>query len=72
MKSWRPCPSGRFARCADSHLRFDFNQPEAMTPEQIERVEKMVNEAIAADMPVVKADQVSRRSQERRRDGLVW
>ena len=25
-----------------------------MTPEQIERVEKMVNEAIAADMPVVK------------------
>jgi len=39
---------------APTHLRFDFNHPEAMTPEQIERVEKMVNEAIAADMPVMK------------------
>jgi len=36
------------------YLRFDFTQPDAMTPEQIERVEKMVNEAIAEDMPVVK------------------
>ncbi|MCE9645244.1 MAG: alanine--tRNA ligase [Chloroflexi bacterium] len=39
---------------APTHLRFDFTQPDAMTPEQIERVEKMVNEAIAADMPVIK------------------
>ncbi|NTW13125.1 MAG: alanine--tRNA ligase, partial [Anaerolineales bacterium] len=39
---------------APDRLRFDFNHPEAMTPEQIERVEKMVNEAIAADMPVHK------------------
>ena len=39
---------------APTHLRFDFNHPEAMTPEQIERVEKMVNEAIALDMPVHK------------------
>ncbi len=39
---------------APSHLRFDFTQPDAMTPEQIERVEKMVNEAIAEDMPVHK------------------
>ncbi len=37
-----------------THLRFDFTQPDAMTPEQIERVEKMVNDAIAADMPVHK------------------
>jgi len=37
---------------APDRLRFDFNQPEAMTPEQIERVEKIVNDAIAADMPV--------------------
>ncbi|MBI5942748.1 MAG: alanine--tRNA ligase [Chloroflexi bacterium] len=36
------------------YLRFDFTQPEGMTSEQIERVEKMVNDAIAADMPVVK------------------
>jgi alanyl-tRNA synthetase len=39
---------------APTHLRFDFNHPEAMTPEQIERVEKMVNEAVATDMPVMK------------------
>ncbi|MBL8098894.1 MAG: alanine--tRNA ligase [Anaerolineales bacterium] len=39
---------------APTHLRFDFNHPEAMTPEQIERVERMVNEAIALDMLVKK------------------
>jgi alanyl-tRNA synthetase len=39
---------------APTHLRFDFNHPEAMTPEQIERVERIVNEAIAMDMPVHK------------------
>jgi len=39
---------------APTHLRFDFNHPEAMTHEQIERVERMVNEAVAADMPVHK------------------
>src|SRR5258706_7313914 len=38
---------------APERLRFDFNHPEAMTPEQIERVEKIVNEAIAADMAVL-------------------
>ena len=37
---------------APDRLRFDFNHPEAMTPEQIERVEKIVNDAIAADMSV--------------------
>ncbi|NCP86843.1 MAG: alanine--tRNA ligase [Anaerolineae bacterium CG_4_9_14_3_um_filter_57_17] len=39
---------------APTHLRFDFTHPDAMTPEQIERVEKMVNEAVARDMPVQK------------------
>ena len=37
---------------APDRLRFDFNHPEAMTPDQIERVEKIVNDAIAADMEV--------------------
>lgn len=37
---------------APTHLRFDFTHPEAMTLEQIERVEKIVNEAVAADMVV--------------------
>jgi len=49
---------GEHARQAGSHvapdrLRFDFNHPEAMTPEQIERVEKIVNDAVAADMEVI-------------------
>jgi alanyl-tRNA synthetase len=38
---------------APDRLRFDFNHPEAMTPEQIERVEHIVNEAVAADMEVI-------------------
>ena len=33
-------------------FRFDFNHPEAMTPGQVEQVEKLVNEAVAADYPV--------------------
>jgi alanyl-tRNA synthetase len=37
---------------APDRLRFDFTHPEAMTPEQLERVEHIVNEAIAADMEV--------------------
>ncbi|MCZ2126285.1 MAG: alanine--tRNA ligase [Anaerolineales bacterium] len=39
---------------APDRLRFDFNHPEALSAEQIERVERMVNEAVAADMAVVK------------------
>ena len=37
---------------APDRLRFDFTHPEAMRPEQIERVEKIVNDAVAADMAV--------------------
>jgi alanyl-tRNA synthetase len=33
-------------------LRFDFNHPDKMTPEQIAEVEKLVNDAIKADYPV--------------------
>ncbi|MBU0517252.1 MAG: alanine--tRNA ligase, partial [Proteobacteria bacterium] len=48
---------GNIARQAGSlvapdRLRFDFTHPDAMTPEQIERVEKLVNDAVAADMAV--------------------
>ncbi len=53
---------------APTHLRFDFTQPDAMTPEQIERVEKMVNEAVAADMPVVK---VTKSLDEARKEGAM-
>ncbi len=53
---------------APTHLRFDFTQPDAMTPEQIERVEKMVNEAIAADMPVQK---VTKSLDEAKKEGAM-
>lgn len=33
-------------------LRFDFSHPNKMTPEEIKRVEDMVNDAIARDLPV--------------------
>jgi len=50
------------------YLRFDFTQPDGMTSEQIERVEKMVNEAIAADMPVVK---VTKSLDEAKKEGAM-
>ncbi len=37
---------------APERLRFDFTHPEALTASQLEQVEKLVNEAIAADFPV--------------------
>jgi len=37
---------------APDRLRFDFNHPEGMTAEQIEQVEKIVNDAVAADYVV--------------------
>ena len=33
-------------------LRFDFSHDEKMTPEQIKEVERLVNEAIKADLPI--------------------
>jgi alanyl-tRNA synthetase len=33
-------------------LRFDFNHPDKMTPEQIKKVEDLVNDAIKADLPI--------------------
>ncbi|HRK91537.1 MAG TPA: alanine--tRNA ligase, partial [Anaerolineales bacterium] len=53
---------------APTHLRFDFNHPEAMTAEQIERVERMVNEAVAMDMPVVK---VTKSLDEAKKEGAM-
>jgi alanyl-tRNA synthetase len=33
-------------------MRFDFSQPQKMTAEQIKKVEDLVNESIARDLPV--------------------
>jgi len=35
-----------------SRLRFDFSHPEKMTPEQVSKVEEMVNDAISRNLPV--------------------
>ncbi len=42
----------RGSNITDERLRFDFSQPEKMSPEQITEVEKIVNEQIAKDWPV--------------------
>ncbi|MFN8404450.1 MAG: hypothetical protein U0V48_12980 [Anaerolineales bacterium] len=49
-------------------MRFDFNHPEALTSEQLERIERMVNEAVAADMPVVK---VTKSLDEAKKEGAM-
>ncbi len=36
----------------EERLRFDFTFPRAMTPEEVKEVEKMVNDAIAADVEI--------------------
>lgn len=42
----------RGSNITHERLRFDFSHHEKMTPEQIEQVEQMVNDAIAKDYPV--------------------
>lgn len=42
----------RGSNITDERLRFDFSYPEKMTDEQIKKVENLVNEKIAEDLPV--------------------
>ena len=42
----------RGSNITPERTRFDFSHPEKMTPEQIDEVEKIVNEQIAKDWPV--------------------
>ena len=37
----------------DERMRFDFNFPRAMTPEEVQAVEALVNRKIEEDIPVV-------------------
>jgi len=46
-------------------LRFDFTHPEKLTPEQIREVERIVNETIAADLPVT-CEEISLEEAKRR------
>lgn len=43
----------RGANLTSERIRFDFSHGEKMTPEQIEQVEKLVNEQIGKNIPVV-------------------
>ncbi len=49
-------------------LRFDFSHPEKMTPEQIEVVEKLVNEAIEANLAVCREEM---KLEEARKRGIM-
>jgi alanyl-tRNA synthetase len=42
----------RGSNITSERLRFDFSHPNKMTPEEIKKVEDMVNEAIVRDLPV--------------------
>lgn len=42
----------RGSNITEERLRFDFSQPDKMTPEQIKQVEDIVNEQIEKDLPV--------------------
>ena len=53
-------------------LRFDFSWPEKMTKEQIEKVEKIVNEKIKENLSVSLGRDGLGRSEKTRRDRLVW
>lgn len=42
----------RGSNITEERLRFDFNHPQKMTPEEIKKVEDIVNEQIEKDLPV--------------------
>ncbi len=44
--------SQRGSNITESRLRFDFNYPEKLSPEQIRQVEELVNQQIQAGLPV--------------------
>ena len=50
-RAWRTCRAEGFS-CDSDRLRFDFAHFQAMTPEEIEKVEAIVNEEIAKALPV--------------------
>jgi alanyl-tRNA synthetase len=50
----------------EERLRFDFSHPEKVTPEQLKKVEDMVNEQIAADLKVSFAEYPTKEAREER------
>ena len=45
-------------------LRIDFNNPEKVTREQLDEVEKIINEKIGEDLPVIRSDIARERAEE--------
>ena len=45
-------------------LRIDFNQPEKVTREQLDQVEKIVNQKITEDLPVIRSEMPLKRAEE--------
>lgn len=60
----------RGSNITPERLRFDFSHPDKMTPEQIERVEEIVNEKIQRDLPVQRAEMTVEEARERGALGL--
>jgi len=42
-------------------IRFDFSNPEKVTPEQQQQIEDIVNQAIAEDLPVTWKEEAQQR-----------
>ncbi|MBP5193818.1 MAG: alanine--tRNA ligase, partial [Clostridia bacterium] len=54
----------------EERLRFDFNFPRPMTPEEIKTVEDMVNEVISQNIPVVMREMPVEEAKEQKFVGL--
>ena len=52
-KVYSPEVNQKGSNITEERLRFDFNLPQPMTQEEIAQVEKLVNDVIAANVPVV-------------------
>lgn len=53
-------------------LRFDFTHFSAVTPEELKKVEKIVNEQITNALAVVTKEPSNRGSKKDRSTGSVW
>ena len=56
---------------ANDHIRFDFTHFAALTPEELAKVEELVNDAILAGSPVITEEMCHRRGKEEGRYGAV-
>lgn len=60
----------RGSNITPERLRFDFSHPDKMTAEQIKKVEEIVNEKIAQDLPVKRSEMTVEEAREKGALGL--